>query len=64
MFTCNTNIEDRVVNGSVGKALRIWHERNEAKVIYVKYDEKNAGPATMQSAIIDTYSEMWSIFSN
>ena len=52
MLTCNINIEDRLVNGLVGKVMRIGHERNTVKVIYVKFDDQNAGLATMQSDII------------
>ena len=52
MLTCNINIEDRLVNGLVGKVMRIGHKRNTVKVIYVKFDDQNAGLATMQSDII------------
>ena len=38
MLTCNITIEDRLVNGSVGKVMRIEHKRNTVKVIYVKFD--------------------------
>ena len=52
MLTCNINIEDRLVTGLVGKVMRIGHLRNTVKVIYVKFDDQNAGLATMQSDII------------
>ena len=52
MLTRNINIEDRLVNGLVGKVMRIGHGRNTVKVIYVKFDDQNAGLATMQSDII------------
>ena len=52
MLTCNINIEDRLVTGLVGKVMRIRHLRNTVKVIYVKYDDQNAGLATIQSDII------------
>ena len=52
MLTCNINIEDRLVTGLVGKVIRIGHLRNTVKVIYVKFDDQNAGLATMQSDII------------
>ena len=52
MLTCNINIEDRLVNGLVGKVMRIGHERNTVKGIYVKFDDQNVGLATMQSDII------------
>ena len=51
MLTCNINIEDRLVNGLVGKVMRIGHKRNTVEVIYVKFDGQNAGVATMQSDI-------------
>ena len=52
MLTCNINIDDRLVNGLVGKVMRIGHKRNTVKVTYVKFDDQNAGLATMQSDII------------
>ena len=52
MLTCNFNIEDRLVNGLEGNVMRIGHERNTVKVIYVKFDDQNAGLVTMQSDII------------
>ena len=52
MLTCNINIEDRLINGLVGKVIRIGHKRNTVKVIYVKFDDQNASLATMQSDII------------
>ena len=61
MLTCNINIEDRLVNGLVGKVMRIGHERNTVKVIYVKFDEQNAGLATMQSDIIARQQHLVSI---
>ena len=52
MLTCNINVEDSLVNGLVGNVMRIGHERNTVKVIYVKFDDQNAGLVTMQSDII------------
>ena len=52
MLTCNINIEDRLVNGLVGKVMRIGHKRNIVTAIYVKFDDQTAGLATMQSDAI------------
>ena len=52
MLMCNITIEDRLVNGLVGKVMRIGHTINTVKVIYVKCDDQNVGLATMQSDVI------------
>ena len=52
MLTCNITIEDRLVNGLVGKVMRIEHKRNTVKIIYIKFDDQNSDLPTMQSDII------------
>ena len=48
MLTVNVNIEDRLVNGLVGMVMQ-FKVVNEVTVIYVKFDDANAGLMTMQS---------------
>ena len=52
MLTCNINIEDRLLNGLVEQVIRIGHERNTVKWIYVKFDDQNSDLVTMQSDVI------------
>ena len=59
MLTSNIDIEDRLVNGLVGKISYIGHEGGTVKVTYVKFNDQNAGLLTMRSHIpLGTYSEM------
>ena len=58
MLTSNTNIEDRLVNGLVGKVMSIAHEHGTVKIIYVKFNDKNAGLATMRCDIV-AQQEHW-----
>ena len=48
MLTANVNIEDRLVNGLVGKVIQ-FKVVNEVTVVYVKFNDANAGLMTMQS---------------
>ena len=41
--------------------MRIGHKRNTVKVIYVKFDDQNAGLVTMQSNIIARQQRLVSI---
>ena len=52
MLTSNINIEDRLVNGLVGKVMSIAHEHGTVKIIYVKFNDKNAGLVTMRCDIV------------
>ena len=52
MLTCNSNIKDRLVNGLVGKVMSITREHETVKIIYVKFNDKNAGLVTMRGDII------------
>ena len=47
MLTSNINIEDRLVNGLVGKIARIGHESGTVEVIYVKFNDQKAGSLIM-----------------
>ena len=48
MLTANAIIEDRLVNGLLGKVIQ-FKVVNEVTVIYVKFNDANAGLMTMQS---------------
>ena len=50
MLTSNINIEDRLV--MVGKVMGIAHEHRTVKIIYVKFNEENAGLVNMRCDII------------
>ena len=52
MLTSNINIEDRLVNGLVGKVMRIAHEHGAVRIIYLKFNDENAGLVTMRCDII------------
>ena len=54
MLTCDINIEDRLVNGLVGKVMRIWHKTNTFKV---KFDDQNAGWNYCSAVGLATYSK-------
>ena len=49
MLTSNINIEDRLV--MVGKVMGIAHEHRTVKIIYVKFNEENAGLVNMRCDI-------------
>ena len=48
MLTSNLNIDDRLVNGLVGTFKQIKYKNNEVSVMYVKYNDNNAGREAMQ----------------
>ena len=51
MLTINTDLEDRLVNGLVGKVMYLRYVNNEANVIYVKFNDQNTGQQAIQSDI-------------
>ena len=48
MLTINIDLEDRLVNDSVGKVMYLRYVNDEVKVIYVKFNDKNAGQQAIQ----------------
>ena len=61
MLTRNINIEDRLINRLVEKFMRIGHEKNTIKAIYVKFDDQNAGLSTVQSVFIARHQDLVAI---
>ena len=51
MLTINIDLEDRLVNGLVGKVMYLRYVNNEANVIYVKFNDQNTGQQAIQSDI-------------
>ena len=51
MLTSNLEIDDRLVNGLVGTVKQIKYENNEVSVVYVKFNNNNAGREAMQSDV-------------
>ena len=51
MLTSNLDIDDRLVNGLVGTVKQIKYKNNEVSVVYVKFNDKNAGREAMQSDV-------------
>ena len=51
MLTINIDLEDRLVNGLVGKVMYLRYANDEVKVIYVKFNNQNAGQQAIQSNI-------------
>ena len=51
MLTINIDLEDRLVNGLVGKVMYLRYVNNEANVIYVKFNDQNAGQQAIQSDV-------------
>ena len=43
MLTIHIDLEDRLVNGLVGKVMYLRYVNNEVKVIHVKFNDQNAG---------------------
>ena len=43
MLTIHIDLEDRLVNGLVGKVTYLRYVNNEVKVIHVKFNDQNAG---------------------
>ena len=48
MLTSNLSIDDRIVNGLVWTFKQIKYKNNEVSVMYVKYNDNNAGREAMQ----------------
>ena len=51
MLTININLEDRLVNGLVGRAMYLRYVNDEVKVIYMKFNDQNAGQQAIQPDI-------------
>ena len=51
MLTINIDLEDRIVNGLVGKVMYLRYVNDEVKVINVKFNDHNAGQQAIQSDI-------------
>ena len=51
MLTSNLDIDDRIVNGLVGTTKQIKYKNNEVSVVYVKFNNNNAGREPMQSDV-------------
>ena len=49
MLTSNLDVDDRRVNGLVGTVKQIKYKNNEVSVVYVKFNDNNAGREEMQS---------------
>ena len=49
MLTSNLDIDDRLANGLVGTVKQIKYKNNEVSVVYVKFNDNNAGREAMQS---------------
>ena len=48
MLTININLEDRLVSGLVGKAMYLRYVNDKVKVIYMKFNDQNAGQQATQ----------------
>ena len=53
MLTLNLDIDSRLVNGLVGTVKQMKYKNNEFSVLYVKFNDNNAGRETMQSDVTD-----------
>ena len=51
MLTINIDLEDRLVNGLVVKVIYLRYVNDEVLVIYVKFNDQNAGQQAIQSDI-------------
>ena len=49
MLTSNLDIDDRLVSGLVGTVKQYKYKNNEVSVVYVMFNDDNAGRETMQS---------------
>ena len=52
MLTANVNIEDRLVNGLVGKVMKFKLVDHQITIVYVKFNDKNAGLITCNQIIL------------
>ena len=48
MLTSNLDIDDRLVNGLIGTVKQIKYKYNEVSVVYVTFNNNNAGREAMQ----------------
>ena len=51
MLTSNIDIDSRQVNGLVGTVKQIKYKNNEVSVVYVKFNDNNAGGQEMRSGL-------------
>ena len=51
MLTSNLDIDDILVNGLVGIVKQIKYKSNEVSVVYLKFNDNNAGTEAMQSDV-------------
>ena len=51
MLTSNLDINDRLVNGLVGTVKQIKYKNNEVSVVYLTFNDNNAGREAMQSDV-------------
>ena len=51
MLTSNLDIDDKLVNGLVGRFKQIKYTNNEFSVVYVMFNDDNAGRETMESDV-------------
>ena len=51
MLNSNLDIDDRLVNGWVGTVKQIKNKNNEVSVVYVKFNDNNAGREAMKSDV-------------
>ena len=51
MLTSNLDIDDRLVNGLVGTVKQIKYKNNEVSVVYLTFNDNNAGREAMQSDV-------------
>ena len=51
MLTSNLGIDDRLVNALVATVKQIKYKNNAVSVVYVKFNDNNAGREAMQSDV-------------
>ena len=51
ILTSNLDIDDRLVNGLAGTVKQIKYKNNEVSVVYVTFNDNNAGGEAMQSHV-------------
>ena len=52
MLTSNLDIDNRLVNGLVGTVKQVKYKTNEVSVVYVKFNNNNAGSGATKSDVI------------